>query len=337
MTNLFNSNTSNDYITPTNLAACPGTADTAYFEFLTGQNVGVTFGSDILQSMALGDISQEVTGWVQQTKILQPGEVVFVQGLTKGISTHSQRFLLDNSVAYTDEDFPYYLSVDLSINYYKSFKYYQNAVTAIADASNSIDIANALNLALDAKSIAVTALYDTSALSFIGNAAGYTFDITRIDVSLFQTYSDVRQTLTEDTSSAVPAYKYPNGAMLGYVLKVTYSNSVTNDYEKYVLINHVLDTLTYYEASTGNANSYVKYTKDVDVGLSGASCTSDTMSAAEYLDYVTTNDKWEKVGVLRMWLTAEDPTNSNTENLITGFYIYNSQNVAVQLDYLTIL
>lgn len=338
MSDLFLSNDSNNYIVP-NLAACPGAADSASFEFLGDNEVGIIHGSDILQSMDLSDISQDVTGWVQQTKILQPGEVTFIQGLTKGISTKFQRFYLDNSVAYTDASFPYFMSTDISINYYKNFRYYQDNVYAIGDYENSVDIANAINTAFEAKGITVTAAYDASALSFTADAAGYDYDITFIDVSLFQTYSTIRQTLTEDLSSYIPAYKYPNGAMLGYVLKVTYSSSFTSDSDKYVLLNHVPDTLVYYEVSTGTC--YTRLEKNVDVGLNaGLLCVTNTttMSAADYLDYVQTNSKWEKVGVLKIWLGPEDTTGSTTvENLITGFYVYNPQTYSCQIDYLTIL
>lgn len=335
MSDLFN-NTSNDYIHP-DLASCPGSSDSASFEFLPDQEVGIITGSDILMSMDLGDISQPVTGYVQQTKILEPGEVAFIQGLTKGISIRQQRFLLDNSVAYTDASFPYFLDADISINYYKNFRYYQNAVHAIGDYENLVDIANAINVAFDAKGITVTATYDASGITFSGDTAGYDYDITAVDVSLFQTYSTIHQVLTEDTSSDVPAYKYPNTAMLGYVLKVEYSSSFENDYDKYILINHPPDTLVYYEASTGDPYSYVRYEKAVDVGLSGASCVATKMSAAEYLDYVQTNSKWEKVGPLRIWLSAEDPENSSTENLITGFYAYNPHTYDVQMSYMIIL
>ena len=338
MADLFNTNVSNDYINPS-LPQCPGDADSAKFEFLPGQEVGIIFGSDIILSMGLGDISQPVTGWVQQTKILQPGEVTFVQGLTKGISYRVQRFPFDGSVAYEESgsNHKFYLSVDLSINYYKNFRYYQDAVHATGDYTNGITIENALDIAFDTKGITVTTTYDTSALTFTGDTKGYSFNITKLDASLFEVTSDIKETLIEDVSSAISAFKYPNGAMLGYVLKVTYPSTATTDSTKYIEINHVPDSLVYFEVSTGDSSCWVRYDKTVDVGLSGASCVGDTLSAAEYLDYVQTNNKWEKVGVLRMWLTAEDPDNSNIENLITGFYVYNPQIFAIQIDYMTIL
>jgi len=460
-TDLF-SNDSNDYINP-DLAPCAGATDTETFEFLSGKQVGVISGSSVVVAMDLDNISQTTEGWVQKTKLLQSGEVIFVEGLTKGITQRYQRFPFDGSVAYTGTNHNLYMSVDLSINYYKSFRYYQDAVYATADPDDEVDIAAAINLAFAAKGITVDAAYDASALSFTGETAGYSYDVTAVDVSLWEPDTSVwGKTLNEDTSSAIPYAKYPNGGMLGYVLMVTYPTTA-EDYESYVKINHPPDYLTYYtahdvsqfitpalwdtstyylpitdtslfltpatwesstyytadgstidvsvfltyatwEASTYDSSTidvsvfltqatwesstyysdasatvsvdvsiftapetweasiyytgtfrkkdvsvytspeiwetstyYVRNYKEVDVGLSGASCTPGIMSAAEYLDWVETNSKWEKVGVYRSWLTAADPDGSNTENLITGFYIYNPQSFSVQIDYMTIL
>jgi hypothetical protein len=334
-TDLFQ-NYSNDYINP-NLATCPGTADTNTFGFLTNQQVGILEGSSIISAMSLGDISQEVEGWVQQTKILESGEVVFIQGLTKGISSRTQVFLFDGSVAYTgDDDHPYYMSADISINYYRNFRYYDNGFHVTGDYTGGIDIASAFNTKLGDLGISVTCGYDASGLTFTGSTAGYTFNVTALDVSLWLPDTSIwGKSITEDLSSGLPAYKYPNTAMLGYVLKVTYPSTAV-DYQSYIEVNHAPDYLTYYEVSTGNPNAYVRYYKAVDVGMSGTG-TSATLSAADYLDYVETNGKWEKVGVLKAWLAAVDQDDSNEENLITGFYVYNPQSFAVKIDYMTIL
>jgi hypothetical protein len=337
---LFN-NISNDYINP-DLSPCAGDSDDSSFEFLPNEEIGIVSGSDVLSSIDLGDMSQEIDGWVQQTKILQAGEVIFIQGLTKGISYRYQRFPFDGSVAYdydgnAGEYHQYYMTVDMSINYYKNFRYYNDAVHAEGDYDNGITIENALDIALDNKGITVTASYDTSALSFTGDSLGYAYNITAIDVSVgIPDSSAGYASLVEDTSSAIAAFKYPNGAMLGYALKVTYPSTATAS-TSYVEINHVPDFLEYFEASTGNTSCYVRYYKEVDVGLSVESCATDRLSASQYLDLVETNSLWEKVGPIRLWISAEDPTNSNVENLITGFYVYNPQSFAVQIDYMTII
>ena len=62
--------------------------------------------------------------------------------------------------------------------------------------------------------------------------------------------------------------------------------------------------------------------------------TSSTMSAGDYLAYIEENNKWEKVGLLRIWLSADDPENSSIENLITGFYVYNPHDFEVKIEYM---
>lgn len=336
MTDFFN-NLSNSYIQP-NLPTCAGVADTYEFQFLPNQEAGVIFGSATVASLDLSDITQELTGYTQQKKILEPGEVHFVTGLTKGLSYQTQLFYIDGSATYLSASDNYFMSVDLSVTYYKSFKYTTVNVHAVADLSTSIGIASALNTALAAKSINVSATYDPSYFSFTGATAGYYFNISSFDVSVAVPDTSVRANkITEDASSAVPYAKYPNTAMLGYLLKVTYPSSADTASDRYIKLNHVPDYLTYYEVSTGNVNSYVRYRKAVDVGLSTES-TSTTLSAGDYLNYIDTNDFWEKVGVFKGWLSAPDPaTNSTTENLITGFYVYNSQNFDVQIDYMILV
>lgn len=336
MADLFNNNTSNDYIVP-NLASCPGSSDSNTFEFLNGPQAGIVSGSSILMALSLSDFSQEITSWVQQKQLIQPGEVVFVQGLTKGISYRTQYYPIDGSVAYYSYLDSLYMSVDMSINYYKNFKYYEKKLHITSDETLGIDIASAMNIEFDAQSIGISATYDSSKFTFTGSTAGYNFNITAIDASRWvPDTSTVGNFLTEDISSGIPAFKYPNSAMLGYLLKVTYSNSETDDSKKYININHVPDYLTYYEASTGDPGSYIKYYKAVDVGMNGLS-NSDTLSAGDYLSIVDEENKWEKVGSLRIWFTAEDPTDSNLENLITGFYLYNPNTYAVQIEYIVML
>jgi hypothetical protein len=338
---LFN-NISNDYIYP-DLPPCPGSSDDGsyIFEFLPNEQVGVISGSDIIAAMDLGDISQPISGWVQQSKILQPGEVTFIQGLTKGISIHLQFFPFDGSVIYTGANHPFYMSADISLNYYKSFKHYDINVFATADPDDGIDIANAFAIKFDELGIAIDVTYEPSGLTFKGQTAGYLFNVDNVDVSLWEPDTSIwGETLYEDSSTSIPAFKYPNGAMLGYVLKVIYPKSV-EDSEAYVEINHVPDYLEWFEfvydatdATCGGC--YVRHYDAVDVGIS-KSCKINTMSGGDYLNYIDTHNKWEKVGPLRIWLSVPDPVNSNIENLITGFYVFNPHDFPVQISYMTIL
>jgi len=70
--------------------------------------------------------------------------------------------------------------------------------------------------------------------------------------------------------------------------------------------------------------------------MSGAS-TSTTLSAGDYLYYVDTNNLWEKVGPVKIWLSTSDPADSNIENLITGFYVFNPHTYAIKIDYMVVL
>lgn len=345
MTDIFN-NLSNDYINP-DLAPCAGEADDATFEFLSGEQIGVVSGNRIISALGLSDIEQSIDGYIQQSKILQSGEITYITGMTKGLEEEVQYFPLDGSVRYLDASHAYALSINASINYYRNFRYYQDAFFATGNAATGVTIENAIDIALGAKSISVDCTYDASGLTFTGETAGYWFDVTAIDACLYLTDTSTwGKTLVEDTSSYIPPFKYPNGAMLGYALKITYPSS-TSVYNKYVKINHVPDYLAYYTAtevsifvdpSSWDASTYyIRDYDEVDVGASGTSCDPDAMTAADYLDQVERNNYWEKVGPLRIWISAEDPADSNTENLITGFYVYNPQSFSVQIDYITII
>jgi hypothetical protein len=284
--------------------------------------------------MNLSDISHLVEGWVQQTKLLQSGEVTFIPGLTKGIITRTQNFIIDDSSVSHSID---YMSIDMSINYYKNFRYYDDAINVTSDYVNGETIITRLNEEFDTKLIKITASYvDSSALIFTGTIPGYNFDITKINASTFIPDTSIYgETLVENEAVSLPAFKYPNTAMLGYVLKVTYP-STTGEADQFIQINHVPDSLIYYEPSTGDSSTWLQYEKTVDAGMNGAS-NATTLSAGDYLDYVQTYNKWEKVGVIKIWLTAPDPESSIIENLITGFYVFNPHEFSVKLDYMTIL
>jgi hypothetical protein len=329
-TDLFN-NISNDYIQP-DLAPCPDAGDSYAFEFLSKKNVGVVNGSQTLASLNFSDFSQSITSWTQEKKIIQSGEVIYIPGLTKGVTTKSETFYsattINASVA------GYWMTADVSIGYYKNFRYTLYDVSANADYLVGTDIASAINLGLTAKGISVTVGYDdVSTFIFSATTPGYDFGDTAI--TLFVDSSNGTNTkydLVKNTIATVPAYKYPNGAMLGYMIRTMFPASITTDSDKWLYINHVPDML---DLSTGSTLSTSSNAKTVDVGMNGSSTTT-TISAGDYLNYVDTNGKWEKLGSLKAWISAEDPASSNIENLITGFYIFNPQTFPIQIDYILI-
>ncbi|MFA5154024.1 MAG: hypothetical protein WC554_15850, partial [Clostridia bacterium] len=155
-TDLFN-NSSNDYINP-QLQACPDAGDSYAFEFLSKKEVGVVNGSQTLASLNFSDFSQPITSWTQEKKIIQPGEVIYISGLTKGVTNKSETFY---SVATINASIAgYYMTADISIGCYKNFKYTLFDVSVNADYSLGTNIESAINVGLAAKGIGVTVGYD---------------------------------------------------------------------------------------------------------------------------------------------------------------------------------
>ena len=93
-------------------------------------------------------------------------------------------------------------------------------------------------------------------------------------------------------------------------------------------LNQSCDVSWGYDSST----FYQKSVKTIDVGMNG--CSSDTvMSAGDYLDWITTNDYWNKFGDMYIWTTAPDGC-SACNNLIDGFYVYNPHAFDIKIEYM---
>jgi len=315
-------NNSNDNYLKTGLSPCTGT-DSNIFQFFPKKEVGVSNGSQILQIMSLGDIQIEVSSWDQHKKILAPGEVMYVAGLTKELDNRSQTF--DNSFVVPDSSLMY-SKIQFTINYNQNFKNY-TLIDQIAygDPSLGTSAINAVNLLCSSLNIPVTSSLDSSALTFTGNTVGYNFNIsdvklaTSLDASVFSS-------LVENSTKDVQYAKYINGAMLGLILKATYPiDQIT--YDKWVYISHVNNTFSYWEDP-----NYL--TKIVDTG--SASSTSTTISAGDYLNYITVNNEWDKVGYFYSKINTFDQDNSDTKNLVPGFYIFNPHTFSVEIDYMMI-
>ena len=244
-TDVFN-NPSNDYVNP-GLAPCAGAGDgDATFEFVDN-GAGIISGSNILQFMDLSNISVLVNSWINQKITLQSGEVTYVPGLEKGLLQKRQVFDLPSEEWYEPENAKYFMILDLSINHYYNFRYYHSAVDASGDLDRNIDIDDAMNIALSEQNINATLTWDSSTFTFLGNTVGYDFDIT----SAWLTISNVSEgnpfpeymrgysaKLGENPDGALPSSKYPNGAMLGYVLKAKYP-SAECPVNSWIYMNHV--------------------------------------------------------------------------------------------------
>ena len=347
MTDVFN-NPSRDYIDP-GLAPCVGASDSYKFEFLPKEEIGVTSGSEVKIAMDLSDVQSDITEWQHKTHQIATGEVIYIQGLTKGITNRTQVFTYwdDVSIVANQE---YFMEVDLSINYYYNFRYFGDAsIDASSNYTTNVDIDDALNVAFGAKNITVTASYDPSNFTFIGDIEGYDYTITRAHLTLIDASLDanspfdasivggIRQdqtfVMTELTDLSIPAAKYPNGAMLGLIFKAI-NPSTADCTDQWLYTNNVKSPFTFYD-QIGDSSIANLTTKNVDIGMNGAG-NATTMSAAEYLDYINTEDLWNKVGNFFGWMGAEDPNDSNIKNQVGGMYVFNPQTFSIQIEYMVI-
>jgi len=348
MTDVFN-NPSNDYIFPS-LKPCESISDSLVFEFLPKEQVGVTNGVNVVTSMNLGDIQEAISDYSNEKKIIQSGEVVYIPGLTKGLIKRTQVF--DIPYASHNDNDKFFLAIDLSINYYKNFKFLSIDIDTSSNFNQNLDIDDALNISFGANYIAVNSTYDASFFTFQGALNGWDFDINNVKISIIDASLDsnstfpaiidssgnrVQQTYTlnENLSLETLAAKYVNGAMQGVVLKSIYpsdSNILCSD--KWLYVNHVPNTVVVWEPDILDPSAFIPVTKKVDVGLNGAG-TSDTLSAGEYLDLITTENEWFKIGSLYAKVNAPDLADGDI-NLINGFYLFNPHDFEVEVDYLII-
>lgn len=263
MTNDVFNNPSNDYVNP-GLAPCVNIPDgnSGNFKFID-DGAGVVVGSEIASFMDLSAINVSITSWSQNKMTLQSGEVVYVPGDDKGLMNKTQVFDIP-SEAYVDSTSKYFMEVDLSINYYNNFKYYNINIDASSDYSQNIAIDEAINTIFSNRGIKIEVTYDPSNFTFVGSQEGYDFEISNVilrivDASMNSSspfpplYIDEEMVpqiyyLVEDISSAIPAMKYPNGAMLGYMIKTRYpSNECINDC--WIYKNHVESPYTVFYPS----------------------------------------------------------------------------------------
>ena len=334
---LFN-NPTNNYVYPA-LSPCVGAADDSYLEFLPNKSIGVVMGTQILFGMPFGDIKIPVSGYNTQKVIIQPGEVIFVPGLTKGIIKAQQGFFFPSFPE--DPKNPYFMSVDLSINWYKNFKWTSSNISIDGSSNwdNNIPIDTALDIAFSDAGIKVSATYSEDLLTFTGQQDGWQFSISNAELTLIDSSANSESpfpdpstfVLEEDPDSYRPYAKYTNTAIQGALLKGTYPASAPPE-SSWIYLAHAKENLTLFESVVIDGSTYYeKVEKRLNVGLSGCS-TVDEMSTGDYLAWVTENDLWKKVGDMYIWTTA--PDSDATENLISGFYLYNYQSFNIGIEYL---
>jgi len=260
VTDVFN-NPSNDYVNP-NLSPCVNLADSNNFEFLQKKNVGIISGSEILQNMDLSNISIGVSEWVGRSQTLQSGEIIYIPGLTKGLINKIDYFDIPD-FGYDNQQF--YFQIDLSVNYFSNFKKVYKNIDASANYSLNLDISDALNIEFSTN-IGITSIYDPSSLNFVGNSVGFGFEISNVVLNIIDASMDenspfpaividnerVNQyyNLELNTDISLPAMKYPNGAMLGYIMQANYPTTAGRE-DSWLYINNVVSPFdVYYQQNT---------------------------------------------------------------------------------------
>jgi hypothetical protein len=249
MVDLFN-NPSNDYIQP-GLSPCPNVGDDQYLVW-TENGLTVIKGSQEIGGIDFSDLAIPVTTFSTQQKLLGPGEVTFIQGLTKGLCNKAQGFKLPVLISTNEDNNSLFMIIDLSVNYYKNFGFTYSNVDASAVYSENINIADALNLTFDGKGIKITSSYDVSALNFSGTTPGYDFEISNVVLTIIDASENAASPfphganapsydLIEDPSMFIAPAKYQNTAMQGIALKGIYPAEFNNEYDKWIYINHVPD------------------------------------------------------------------------------------------------
>lgn len=270
---VFN-NPSNDYVNP-GLSPCVGVADSNTFEFINKKKVGIISGSDIVSSMSLSDISIPVNEWITKTQTIQSGEIIYVPGLTKGLLNKTMIFPLPD---FEYESQEYFFSIDLSIGYYSNFRLTEKTINASADFESNLDIDDALNIALSDAGAPVTGTYDPSSMMFTGNNEGFDYDINNVVLNIIDASMDenspfppiiidgerLQQTyqLVVDEDQTIPAMKYPNGAMLGYMMSAVYPAGQACEADRWLYTNNITTPFdVYYQQDTPTGMSDVSINK----------------------------------------------------------------------------
>ena len=276
MADLFNFNKSAHYVQPI-FPPCANISDTFNFQYLPKEQVGITSGNSTILEMDLSDILQPTTSWTQQKQIIQPYAVCYIPGNTKGLVRRTQVFDIPYNPYTIDNMF---MIVDFSINYYNNFKYFTTDVSTQSNYGQNLDIQTALNLKLNSSNIPVSATNDPSTFKFYANNIGWDYNVTNVVLTYIDASMDINSpiapiivngvrvpitfNLTEDISSGFPSAKYPNGAMLGVVLKTVYPNDNNiAETDKWIYLHNVKDKLTYYVPTTVNYDTSVNASTSV--------------------------------------------------------------------------
>ncbi|HRT03454.1 MAG TPA: hypothetical protein P5513_05900 [Candidatus Diapherotrites archaeon] len=252
---VFN-NPTNDYVYPA-LSPCSGVPDSASLKFIK-DGIGIISGKNILEKIDFSNISIPVNSYSTESKIIKPGEIIYIPGLTKGIQKRRQGFLLPYLVSDNYTLNPYFFQIDLSINYYKNFRFYNKSIDVSANYQQNLSIIDSLNIEFGNLGIDITVSIDSSALIFNGNLDGFDFSISNVILGIIDASMNSSSPfpkgansdsyiLEESNDYNIPYSKYLNGAMQGILMKSTYPpGSYSSIYDRWLYINHSSNYVTLY-------------------------------------------------------------------------------------------
>lgn len=260
---LFNNNT-NNYANP-GFAPCISNPDSNSLQFVKN-GIGIVSGNEIISKIDFSSLSIPVSAWSQQVRVINPGEVTFIQGLDKVLLQKQQGFTMPTLTSSDSDLNKYFIEIDLSINYYSSFSYKGVDVDTSANYSSSIAVDDAVTLDLYDKGISVTSTFTDDAIYFNGTVAGYDFSVTNVTITLIDASQNSESPFTPniingvrypivydlsiDDDLTIAAAKHLATASQGIILKnifpAEYNSTTISTYDKWLYLNHASNTVTSY-------------------------------------------------------------------------------------------
>lgn len=170
------SNTSNNYVYP-DFRPCSNSEDDFYFEFMPNKFAGINGNNSTLTSLTLSDIVIPVSEWNLETKYVNPNSVIYIQGLTKGLSYRTINYPCP-SLYVANPSLPYFIETTFDISYFNNFSSVTKTITSKGNYStNKISFVDQLNIDLNNASINIRANYNKQYLIFTGIDEGFPFEI----------------------------------------------------------------------------------------------------------------------------------------------------------------
>ncbi len=133
-------------------------------------------------------------------------------------------------------------------------------------------------------------------------------------------------------SSVYRSYINHDVSLVGCTLyNCTYDASAILNNSRDILIDPSIGCV--FDIIEDTSTFYLRHRKKIEVGMSGCSI-GESISAGDYLNMVTVNNMWKKVGDMYIWTSSPDPADCTIKNLIEGFYVFNPHEFVIKVEYL---